>query len=73
MTHITGGGFYENIPRALPEGVTAKVDTTSFPTLPIFDWLQQQGEIETNLKCIMFLIWVSDLQLSLKHKMPIKH
>ena len=47
MTHITGGGFYENIPRALPEGVTAKVDTTSFPTLPIFDWLQQQGEIET--------------------------
>ncbi|MCD8828565.1 phosphoribosylformylglycinamidine cyclo-ligase [Staphylococcus gallinarum] len=47
MTHITGGGFYENIPRALPEGVTAKVDTTSFPTLPIFDWLQQQGEIDT--------------------------
>ena len=47
MTHITGGGFYENIPRALPEGVTAKVDTTSFPTLPIFNWLQQQGEIET--------------------------
>ncbi|MCD8786760.1 phosphoribosylformylglycinamidine cyclo-ligase [Staphylococcus gallinarum] len=47
MTHITGGGFYENIPRALPEGVTAKVDTTSFPTLTIFDWLQQQGEIET--------------------------
>ncbi|SUM32454.1 phosphoribosylaminoimidazole synthetase [Staphylococcus gallinarum] len=38
MTHITGGGFYENIPRALPEGVTAKVDTTSFPTLPIFNW-----------------------------------
>lgn len=47
MTHITGGGFYENIPRALPKGVTAKVDTTSFPTLPIFDWLQQQGEIDT--------------------------
>ncbi len=47
MTHITGGGFYENIPRALPEGVTAKIDVTKFPTLPIFDWLQQQGEIET--------------------------
>ncbi|MCG7338810.1 phosphoribosylformylglycinamidine cyclo-ligase [Staphylococcus sp. ACRSN] len=48
MTHITGGGFYENIPRALPEGVTAKVDVTSFPTLPIFDWLQEQGEITTD-------------------------
>lgn len=48
MTHITGGGFYENIPRALPEGVTAKVDVTSFPTLPIFDWLQQQGDISTD-------------------------
>ena len=72
MTHITGGGFYENIPRALPEGVTAKVDTTSFPTLPIFNWLQQQGEIET-AEMYNVLIWVSDLQLSLKHKMPIKH
>lgn len=47
MTHITGGGFYENIPRALPEGVTAKIDVTKFPILPIFDWLQQQGDIET--------------------------
>ncbi|MBU0437247.1 phosphoribosylformylglycinamidine cyclo-ligase [Staphylococcus succinus] len=48
MTHITGGGFYENIPRALPEGVTAKIDVTQFPTPKIFDWLQTQGEISTN-------------------------
>ncbi|RIM18434.1 phosphoribosylformylglycinamidine cyclo-ligase, partial [Staphylococcus cohnii] len=47
MTHITGGGFYENIPRALPEGVTAKINTSQFPTPPIFDWLQAQGEIST--------------------------
>lgn len=47
MTHITGGGFYENIPRALPEGVTANIDVTSFPTPKIFDWLQEQGEIST--------------------------
>ncbi|MGO3050228.1 phosphoribosylformylglycinamidine cyclo-ligase [Staphylococcus casei] len=48
MTHITGGGFYENIPRALPEGVTAKIDVTQFPTPKIFDWLQTQGKISTN-------------------------
>ena len=47
MTHITGGGFYENIPRALPEGVTANIDVTTFPTPKIFDWLQVQGEIST--------------------------
>ncbi|MES3703389.1 phosphoribosylformylglycinamidine cyclo-ligase [Staphylococcus arlettae] len=47
MTHITGGGFYENIPRALPEGVTANIDVTTFPTPKVFDWLQEQGEIST--------------------------
>src|SRR5699024_9148529 len=47
MTHITGGGFYENIPRALPEGVTAKIDVSQFPTPKIFDWLQSQGNIST--------------------------
>ena len=47
MTHITGGGFYENIPRALPEGVTANIYVTTFPTPKIFDWLQEQGEIST--------------------------
>ena len=47
MTHITGGGFYENIPRVLPEGVTANIDVTTFPTPKIFDWLQEQGEIST--------------------------
>lgn len=48
MTHITGGGFYENIPRALPKGKTAVVNTNAFPTPAIFDWLQQQGKIDTD-------------------------
>lgn len=48
MTHITGGGFYENIPRALPEGKTAVVKTASFPTPAIFNWLQAQGNIDTD-------------------------
>ena len=47
MNHITGGGFYENIPRVLPKGLSAKIDTNSFPTLKVFDWLQQQGNIPT--------------------------
>lgn len=47
MTHITGGGFYENIPRALPKGVTAKINVSQFPTPKIFDWLQTQGKIST--------------------------
>ncbi len=48
MNDITGGGFYENIPRAFPAGYAARIDTTSFPTPKIFDWLQQQGNIDTN-------------------------
>lgn len=48
MTHITGGGFYENIPRALPEHTTAVIDTSAFPKPAVFDWLQQAGDIETN-------------------------
>ncbi|MEJ7356149.1 AIR synthase-related protein, partial [Staphylococcus haemolyticus] len=47
MNHITGGGFYENIPRALPKGLSAQIDTQSFPTLKVFDWLQQQAKIST--------------------------
>lgn len=48
MNHITGGGFYENIPRGLPKGLAAKIDTQSFPTPKVFEWLQQQAEIETS-------------------------
>lgn len=48
MNHITGGGFYENIPRSLPKGLAAKVDVNTFPTPKIFEWLQQQGHISTD-------------------------
>ena len=43
MVHITGGGFYENIPRVLPKGVTAEVDVTTWPRLPVFTKLQEWG------------------------------
>lgn len=45
MAHITGGGFIENIPRMLPEGMGVKVIEGSFPVLPIFNFLQEKGNI----------------------------
>jgi len=47
LAHLTGGGFIENIPRILPEGVGAVVRLGSWPVLPIFTRIQQQGEIST--------------------------
>ena len=44
-SHITGGGFYENIPRMLPDGVRAVVKKDSYPVLPIFKMLQEEGNI----------------------------
>lgn len=44
-SHITGGGFYENIPRMLPEGVRAQIQTDSYPVPPIFAMLAKDGEI----------------------------
>ena len=46
IAHITGGGFYENIPRILPEGLTARIDHTSFETPAIFKLIAEVGEIE---------------------------
>lgn len=45
LSHITGGGFYENIPRSLPNGITAKVDRQSLQILPIFELIQKTGKI----------------------------
>jgi len=45
MAHITGGGLTENIPRVLPEGLTAELKNSSWEILPLFKWLQAQGNI----------------------------
>ncbi|MNV89754.1 Phosphoribosylformylglycinamidine cyclo-ligase [compost metagenome] len=45
MAHITGGGFIENIPRVLPDGVNVEVDYGSWPILPIFSLLQEKGNV----------------------------
>jgi phosphoribosylformylglycinamidine cyclo-ligase len=44
-SHITGGGFYENVPRMLKEGVTAKIEKNALPKMAIFSLLQRQGNI----------------------------
>ena len=45
-SHITGGGFYENVPRMLKEGVCAKIDKNSYPVPPIFRLMAKKGEVE---------------------------
>ena len=45
ISHITGGGFYENIPRMMKEGCTAKVNRAAVPVLPIFELIAKTGNI----------------------------
>ncbi len=45
ISHITGGGFYENIPRSIPEGLGAKIDKSAVRILPIFDLIAKTGNI----------------------------
>lgn len=46
LAHITGGGFYENIPRVIPEGLCAKIELAKIKTPPIFELLMKTGNIE---------------------------
>ncbi len=45
ISHITGGGFYENIPRSIPDGLCAKIDRSAVRVLPIFDLIAKTGDI----------------------------
>ena len=45
ISHITGGGFYENIPRSIPDGLCAKIDKNAIKVLPIFDVIAKWGNI----------------------------
>ncbi len=48
-SHITGGGFYENIPRMLPEGVRAQVEKNSYEVPAIFKLMQKKGQVEDHM------------------------
>lgn len=45
MAHVTGGGFYENLPRMMPEGLATEIKLGSWPVLPVFKFLKEQGEL----------------------------
>lgn len=45
MVHVTGGGFYDNIPRVLPSSVRASISFGSWDVLPVFNWLKEQGDL----------------------------
>jgi len=46
LAHITGGGLLENLPRVLPQGTKAAIDPASWQRSPLFDWLQEQGNVK---------------------------
>lgn len=48
ISHITGGGFWENIPRVLPQGTKAVIDGSSWQWPAIFNWLQEKGNVTTH-------------------------
>lgn len=58
MVHITGGGFYENIPRVLPKGVGVDIDVTSWPQLPI-SGSSRSGATSMPRKCTVPSTWAS--------------
>ncbi|MDV7105063.1 phosphoribosylformylglycinamidine cyclo-ligase [Vibrio sp. TH_r3] len=47
ISHITGGGFWENIPRVLPQGTKAVIDGNSWQWPAVFNWLQEKGNVDT--------------------------
>ena len=46
VSHITGGGFYENIPRSIPDGYSAKIEKSAVRVLPIFELIEKTGKID---------------------------
>ena len=46
MSHITGGGLLENIPRVLPDNTSASIDLSSWKRPAVFNWLQEQGNVD---------------------------
>ncbi len=48
MAHITGGGFYDNIPRVLPAGTRAVIETAAWKVPPVFRFIQERGRVDSN-------------------------
>lgn len=46
MSHITGGGFIENVPRVLPKNLGCYIDASAWPYPPVFQWLKREGVVD---------------------------
>ncbi len=46
LVHVTGGGLYENLPRVLPQGIVADIDSKSWPLPPLFKWMQEKADLK---------------------------
>jgi len=69
ISHITGGGLLENIPRVLPENLAAKLSSTSWSQPDIFQWLQDQGNIDNSdmyrvLNCGVGMVFITSKEYS---------
>lgn len=76
LAHNTGGGFYENLPRVLPENLKAELDLTNYQRPEIFNWLQEKGQIAEpemyrtfNCGVGMFVLVEADQAASLTEKL----
>lgn len=58
MSHITGGGLVENLPRVLPEGIGARLEQDSWETPAVFDWLQKAGQVDDHEMARVFNLGV---------------
>lgn len=54
MAHVTGGGFYENLPRMLAKGQGIEIEKSQLRVLPVFDWLAQVGQLDFDEMCHVF-------------------
>lgn len=70
MSHITGGGFTENIPRILPDHLSVKLDAKNWPLLPVFQWLKSTGGIENEELARTFNCGIGMVLIASKESAP---
>jgi phosphoribosylamine--glycine ligase/phosphoribosylformylglycinamidine cyclo-ligase len=70
LAHLTGGGFIENIPRVLPEGLRAVVRTGSWPVPPLYPWLMTRGQVDQTEMYRVFNMGIGMVAIIAPHDLP---